>query len=255
MSKPGAYSDAELTVVDKAGSRLARAYAPSWLAAVRDLTAAFGFAPRITVTNGEPIGAYRTRAQQQAVSPGTSPDLSDHCKGRAVDITNQRAFRTRDQARFLRILADHGWKNVNTSGHSFPSEPWHFANQSATPAGAGTLIEDKEPIMATNWVDTSTYKNGRAAKGTQCMTTWEGGPLLEYQRDPADATETAKIMTAKYGPHQELNHAQYLAVKAAFTPQGGGTTATVQLDAEAIALAFSKAIPSFTITGTAAPAK
>lgn len=149
MSAPGEYTDAELTVVDEGGSRLAIKYAPSWLAAVAELTEVFGFAPRITGSGTNPLGGYRTRAQQRWVSPGTSPDLSDHCKGRAVDIDNQRTFRNRDEENFTDILASHGWRNVNTSGRPFPKEPWHFANQSANPAGAGTpiLIDEGEQRM------------------------------------------------------------------------------------------------------------
>lgn len=144
MSIPGSYTDAELTQIG-AGQRLASAYAPSWLAASAVLKARFGFAPIVSVTDGKPLGAYRTRAQQRSLSPA-SPDLSDHCKGRACDIGNQRAFRNIDEADFIAILAEHGWHNVNTSGNPFPSEPWHFANQSASPAGGGTKITTQKEV-------------------------------------------------------------------------------------------------------------
>lgn len=197
MSSPGYLTDAELVKVDAAGNRLSRTYAPSWFAATAELEKAFGFAPIITVTNGDPVGAYRTADEQRRVSPGTSPNYSDHCKGRAVDITNQRTFRNRDQTRFLNILSDHGWRNVNTSGHAFPSEPWHFANQSATPSGAGTLITEteydmraiREPGGGITLVGETTYQSLTLDQWNTESKVWGGYTqltLAEYQKAIAD---------------------------------------------------------------------
>lgn len=90
-----------------------------------------------------------------------------------------------------------------------------------TAGGDITPIKEEE-IMATNWVDTSTYDSRQnAVAGTQCLTTWEGGPSMLYPRT-MQAGETAAIMFELYGPHKEVNHAQFEAVKAAFAVPSGG---------------------------------
>lgn len=147
MSRPGEFTDAELTVVDDVGSRLAKAYAPSWLKASDELEAAFGFRPRLTVTGGQPIGGYRTTAQQESLPGAAGVQYSDHPKGRGADIANHGRFRNINEVLFLQILANNGWRNVNTAGRPFPSEPWHFANQSSNPAGGGTPIIVEEDDM------------------------------------------------------------------------------------------------------------
>lgn len=176
MSAPGRLTDAELTVVDARGSRLAVAYAPSWLAAAAELEAAFGFPPEISITNGHPIGAYRTVAEQASLPGAAGAAYSDHTKGRAVDIGNQRRFRNIDEVRFIAILAAHGYFNVGSGGHPFPQEPWHFANQSATPAGAGTLITtpEQENTMLLIYILDSEGRYGVKGKGHYALVTPTG---------------------------------------------------------------------------------
>lgn len=109
------------------------AYAPSINAAFSELFQASGVVPRVL----SPYGGFRTIAQQRAISPGvTNPASSDHVKGRAVDINNHRTFRNWNTSRFLAILGKYGWRNVQISGAPFPTEPWHFANQSSNPQGS-----------------------------------------------------------------------------------------------------------------------
>lgn len=118
------------------------AYAPSLNAAFRELYLASGQAPRVKA----PLGGKRTLAQALAV-PGAAGRNSDHFKGRAVDIDNQRWFRNWNETRFLAILAKYGWHNVQINGRPFPSEPWHFANQSTIPQGSsGIPLGSSGPI-------------------------------------------------------------------------------------------------------------
>lgn len=121
---PGSIPNSELAPTI-AGDQLLLPYAGSFNAAAKELQQAFGFAPRIL----SPFGGYRTAAEQRNISPATPASVSDHTKGRGVDISNQRQFRNVNEKLFLEILAKHGWKNVDSAGRPFPSEPWHFANQ------------------------------------------------------------------------------------------------------------------------------
>lgn len=115
------------------------AYAPSLNAAFTQIFAESGIKPQVLA----PVGGARTSAQEKALG-GT--DASDHVKKRAVDINNQRELRNWNQARFLAIMASFGWHNVTEQGTPFPTEPWHFANQSSTPTGGGStpIDTDKE---------------------------------------------------------------------------------------------------------------
>lgn len=135
MSRPGELTDQELTDVGD-GFRLNKVTAPWWFKAHDELQNAFGFPPILTQedVNGRHYksGGYRTRAEQVAINPGTSPDSSNHCKGRSVDITNQRSFRNKDEGLFIQIMRNNGWV-FDASG-----EPWHATEQNTTtPAGGG----------------------------------------------------------------------------------------------------------------------
>lgn len=103
-----------------------------------------------------------------------------------------------------------------------------------TAGGDVTPIKEEE-IMATNWVDTSTYKDGKAVAGTQCLTTWEGGGKLEYPRTMLPG-ETAAVMNGAYGPHREVDHALFETLKVIFAPSssgGGGSDGSEVLKAVA----------------------
>lgn len=109
-------------------AQIGDAYAPSLNAAFQQIYEESGIKPVVL----SPLGGERTIAQEKSVG-GTG--ASDHVKKRAVDINNQRQLRNWNQTRFLAIMAQHGWHNVTEAGTPFQNEPWHFANQSSTPAG------------------------------------------------------------------------------------------------------------------------
>jgi hypothetical protein len=111
------------------------AYAPSLNAALQQLSRESGTRPVVL----SPYGGLRTLAQQRAISPGVAnPASSDHVKGRGVDISNYAAIqRVIGLTRFKAVMAEFGWRNIQIDGKPFPSEPWHYANHSTTPAGSG----------------------------------------------------------------------------------------------------------------------
>ena len=109
------------------------AYAPSLNAAFKELYRLSGIKPVVRA----PYGGSRTLAEQRIISPGQT--TSDHLKQRGVDIWNHQAIRNRiGNAKFIAVLWLFGWKNVQVNGAPFPSEPWHFANQSSTPQNGTT---------------------------------------------------------------------------------------------------------------------
>jgi hypothetical protein len=78
-----------------------------------------------------PNGGGRTKAQCLAL--GLSWTVSDHYEGHpdraAVDIWNHPAF---PRNVLVEVMRAEGWENVTVSGTPFPSEPWHFANNTHT---------------------------------------------------------------------------------------------------------------------------
>lgn len=216
MSKPGYLLPSELTTV-QGSLQLANKAAVSFLA-MRDAAAKDG----VSVTIVPPAGAYRTMAvtldmrknpAKYNVTPGILPSLqSKHMVGIAADIG-----------------AGFAWVKANGKryGFTFPlkGDPNHSVYDGVTiPAGTGSLIKEKN--MATNFVDTSTYKNKVAVAGTQCMTVWEGGPILVYSRTMV-AGELATSLYELYGTHKPVPHDQFAAIRAAFegnVSAGSGST-------------------------------
>lgn len=113
--------------------------------AFKELFAASGIRPVVyagwETSDGIPGGS---RTLLEAIRAGSGP-RSNHYENNpyaAVDINNQRQFRNWDEGRFLAILAKWGFHNVQINGAPFPSEPWHFANQSDNPISqAGEIGE------------------------------------------------------------------------------------------------------------------
>ena len=123
MSAPGYLTSAELTTIgpDAQGDYgKLNLVAGAWFRKTdRELRAAFGFG--IDFRND---GTYRTMARQRQINPGQT--VSDHLRGRALDIRNWKAFVEKDALKFYRILAQNGWKNIQVNGLPFRSEPWHY---------------------------------------------------------------------------------------------------------------------------------
>lgn len=115
---------------------ISAAAAPSINAAFAQIHAESDIKPIVL----HPYGGARTKAE--CIHEGLSWTISDHYEaaaGRAaVDIDNQEQLRHWNQARFLQIMADHGWHNMTTTGAPFPKEPWHFAKHGITTTGDGT---------------------------------------------------------------------------------------------------------------------
>lgn len=216
MSNPGYLTATELTTVQgviQLGNATARAFIAMRAAAKKD---------GVGITIAEPGGGYRSMALTLAmrknpakynVTPGILPSLqSKHMQGIAADIGGGFAW-----------VKAHG----KAFGFTFPlkGDPNHSVYDGVTiPAGAGSLIKEKN--MATNFVDTSTYKNKVAVAGTQCMTVWEGGPILVYSRTMV-AGELATSLYELYGTHKPVPHDQFAAIRAAFegnVSAGGGST-------------------------------
>lgn len=124
-----------MAIIANTSEDIGDAYVTSINAAFAELKARSGIQPKVL----SPYGGRRTLAEQKYISPAVSnPASSDHPKGRAVDIDNQRTLRNAiSSATFEGILANHGWRNIDLSGHAFPSEPWHFANHGTGSAAAG----------------------------------------------------------------------------------------------------------------------
>lgn len=187
------------------------AYAPSLNAAFADLASAFGFWPVVLA----PYGGARTVAEQRAINPAISPLLSDHVKGRAVDINNQRSFRNVNQKLFLSILANHGWRNVQVNGAPFTAEPWHFANQSTNPAGgdATPLPTPEEDAVFGTFIDISQPAKGYTLLGD--AGTWLGiSPAVH-------SVLNAQGLIAQR-PTKQMSTADHAALIALFPPVNSG---------------------------------
>lgn len=176
------------------------------------------------------------------------PGTSNHGWALAVDITFPNpAVRNWYRANCTK----YGWNNA---GDNF-GEDWHKEYVgSLVPAGGGTPIGEEE--MADNWVDTSTYSGGKVHVGTVCMTTWPGTPPLVYTRT-MKAGERATLLYEKYGPHKEVDHDTFEAIRAIFeatrggnvgNPVGGATKADVDSAADRVI----EAVPTAEQNGAAA---
>ncbi len=144
-SKPGYLKDQDLTPIPN--GQLANVAAAWWMKARQELIDAFGFAPA-----NRPSGTYRTAAQQKRINPLTPPSLSDHCKGRAIDIRNWATYHAKDRKKFIAILAANGFLNQQVNGAPFPSEPWHYRNTRTTPpAKAPTTDEETLERKKKTW--------------------------------------------------------------------------------------------------------
>jgi hypothetical protein len=207
------------------GEDIGDAYAPSINAAFRELYLASGMAPRVK----SPLGGRRTLAQ--AIKLGTGA-RSDHYKGRAVDIDNQRWFRNWNEARFISILAKYGWRNVQIDGRPFPLEPWHFANQSTRPAGSPGVMLPGEVLTPKR----------RSTMSTMYYTTKNDKPDASVENEPtfylagdgqgdaawivAPRREWAQGWAVAHGSGTHLLKAELPAVKAAYM-SGGVEVGTV----------------------------
>lgn len=142
--------------------------APSLNAAFEQIHAESGIKPIVL----HPYGGGRTEAQQaHLVSIGKSDTMnSDHredFEGRAAaDIDNQHQLRAWNEARFLQIMADHGWHNMTTSGKPFPTEAWHFAVHGISPAAINTqpLTEEDDDMSSSTGI--SVFKNKESGEVT-----------------------------------------------------------------------------------------
>jgi hypothetical protein len=64
--------------------------------------------------------------------------------------------------------------------------------------------------MAKNFTDRDSYKAGKPADGTRCLTLWEGGRVETYTRAPNKPGDAMAVsMSAAYGPHVEINAAVF----------------------------------------------
>ncbi len=205
MSANGQLEASELTPVGN-GMYLATATATAWRRMYAAAKASTGVAMRITPPNG----AYRDlKAQQYMIDHPTGPvriaDLghSSHGDGRAVDISNFTLVYD-----WLRNHADeYGFTQ------QFASEQWHWRHDGTTLAGGGAEIApERRKTMTTNYVNTDTYKSGKAAKGTICATAGDSpgtsANWLEYPRTMLE-NERAALMTSAHGPHVELTAAEF----------------------------------------------
>ena len=167
-------------------------YAPSLNAAFKELRAASGITPIVTA----PDGGARTAAEQQALASVAQWWLSDHYEDNsqgyaAIDLYNQRAFRNWDEARFIQIMANRGWLNIDISGNPFPSEPWHFANHGryALAGGSATLIDEStgDDNMMIFWACNADSADGRFKKGQRYAQATPVSPVMPWG-DPSMGT-------------------------------------------------------------------
>lgn len=192
--------------------------------------------------NGD--SAWRSYARQKALwdaylaggNIASNPDTGQrsHMRGAAFDLIDTSAA---VQAACVAV----GLKRD-------PKESWHWnhpnwANMPIIPADIPAPIV-KDDIMATNFVDTSTYTNGAPTANTRCLTLWEGGRVEVYKRNPADPQEFAKTMFAAYGPHIETSKIVF-DVLAKSNPISGGVDLSPVLTAIA-------AVPTAQQNGSAA---
>lgn len=217
------------------GEDIGDAYAPSLNAAFRELYLASGRAPLVK----SPLGGRRTL--WQAIRLGTG-SRSDHYKGRAVDIDNQRWFRNWNEPRFLGILAKHGWRNVQINGDPFPREPWHFANQSAHPAGSpgvllpGEVTTRRRSTMTTMYYTTKNDKPDSSPSNVENFYL-AGDGAGDAAWIVAPRREVASGWSIPHGPTgTHLLKSEMPAIRAAYLSGAvGGGTGTVPADAAVLA--------------------
>jgi hypothetical protein len=206
------------------GEDIGDAYAPSLNAAFRELYLAAGRPPIVK----SPLGGKRTL--WEAIKLGTGA-RSDHYKGRAVDIDNQRWFRNWNEARFISILAKYGWRNVQIDGRPFPLEPWHFANQSSRPAGSPgvmlpgqVLTPKRRSTMTTMYYTTKNDKPDDAPANVEAFYL-AGDGAGDAAWIVAPRREVASGWAVAHGSGTHLLRAELPAVKAAYL--SGGVTVDV----------------------------
>jgi D-alanyl-D-alanine carboxypeptidase. len=230
MSANGRLTSTELTLVQRGTMNiyLANVAARAWTALKAEYDRAH---PGESLTIAAPVGGYRSYSVQAdmhvnpsryglsaySTIPIAPAGYSTHGDGMAVDIAGASLAGPRKT-----------WLLKNASRFGFTRQfgdrdPNHYRHDGTTAASiTPTPIKEKK-IMATNFVDTSTYKNGAVQKGTQCMTVWEGGAILRYQRTLIDG-ELATTLYELYGTHKPVPHDQFVAVGAAFDALKGGST-------------------------------
>jgi len=188
-------------------------YAPSLNGAFKELYRLSGIKPRVLA----PYGGYRTLADQQKINPNQT--VSDHLLGRAVDIDNQGAIRTKiGSSLFVSTLRKFGWRNVQVNGALFPSEPWHFANQSSVPAGSGgTPLPVTPSTPLTDRKDMTTVYHRPASSGVDARWALAG----DAPGTPANWIETGTQalgadFVAAHGSSVLLTAAQFESFKGRY---------------------------------------
>lgn len=87
-------------------------------------------------------------------------------------------------------------------------------------------ITPKGEDMAKNFTDRDSYKGGKPAEGTRCLTLWEGGRVELYTRAPNKPGDAmALAMSAAYGGHVEVTAAVFDALAKSSSSTGVGATA------------------------------
>lgn len=107
---------------------------------------------------------------------------------------------------------------VRVDGKLVDPEQWLKA-QLATAALKPIKIKEIDRTMATNYVDTSTYKDGRASVGTVCATGGDGGSnWFEYKRTLKPG-ELATELYKRHGTHIPLNHTEFVRIRGEYQKQ------------------------------------
>ena len=256
MSANGKLTSAELTLVQRGSMNiyLATTAARAWSALKSEYDRTH---PGEALTIAAPVGGYRSYSVQAdmhvnpsryglsaySTIPIAPAGYSTHGDGMAVDIAGASLAGPRKT-----------WLLKNASRFGFTRQfgdrdPNHYRHDGTTAASiTPTPIKEKK-IMATNFVDTSTYKNGAVQKGTQCMTVWEGGAILRYQRTLLDG-ELATTLYELYGTHKPVPHDQFTAIEGAF--KSAPIAPTADVDPAALTAALKAVLPAgFTGTFTA----
>lgn len=122
---------AKLSGLYRSTETVAAKYAYSINAALMQLERESGIKPVVRA----PLGGARTKAECNSL--GTPWNVSDHYEAAvnraAIDLWNWSEYANWNRKRFTAIMNAHGWYNVQVNGRPFPTEPWHWANHSATP--------------------------------------------------------------------------------------------------------------------------
>lgn len=232
---------------------IADAYAPSLNAAFVDLYNASGIRPRVIA----PYGAWSSAAIDAAYGIKGRGSGSDHYKGRAVDIYNWSDIANRiTLTRMKAILAARGWRNIQVNGDAFPTEPWHYANHSSTPAGSGGTPID--PGAGVDPEEAARAKRRKKAKGMSYLciptTDWKTRPLMADGKTPhcivwegatASLVDTIEKLTAAQRMHptdedRKVIDANDFAWMLSLRP----TVGTVDIDEAALAAALGPMLVS-----------